>query len=691
MKRVQLARHSGEEGTALVLALLVVLLVGAMLAAVLEYTRTGLLIAPGAANERNSATYAQGAVEGAVNAIRGSTSSGRSGWPCPTYEAPASSEVGVNGHTYRVTCEGQGVPTTNPDGDAQPDFAIQTLGTGGARGINQTGNSELAVIGGIYSNDDIAITAGIGNDTPQMNVYGTVFAEGSCTTSRIISTDDLSCPSFEDTTGIGEDPQWPASVPDQAALEALIAATDADPAPVCDGAVMVFGPGYYSQNPDQLATRYGVDCSVGNQSTVLLFTPGFYYFDYDELWDMEGEKIVGGTRAAGLSAREMGVACDPTQPGVQFVFGGTSRFNVAGDSSDQAQGVELCAPTAAQNELYQAGFRQRISLYGSVSGQAERTTGSSELTAEVTAQAPEAAVVLDRDAVREIDGTSALVTARSGRTTTVTLSDFDVFDTVPEGATVDRITVRYAQAPAPVGLLDAVNLTGVPKSVGLSLVAGGTRYPTAAVGTDLDCPQGCEATVVPDAASAPVWRDLEDLALEVAVQGPNGNNRLGAMQLDGFEVLVEWTAPTLRPLTCPDDEPDCALISSGTNPRIHMHGTVYAPTSRLDLRVHNTGDTVFARGIVVRTLDVDVSASTKQFSAPFQLPGGTPAGRKVLFKAYLDDAVAPVVRACVTYVDAAPLPDGGGAAFPGWSLDVHRWVALRSPADGNSCQGTPDP
>src|SRR5690349_15662872 len=73
-----------DEGTALILALIVVLVVGTLLAAVLDFTRAGLVIAPGERDDRNTSNYIQGAVQGAINAVRGSTEIGRTGVDCPT-------------------------------------------------------------------------------------------------------------------------------------------------------------------------------------------------------------------------------------------------------------------------------------------------------------------------------------------------------------------------------------------------------------------------------------------------------------------------------------------------------------------------------------------------------------------------------------------------------------------------------
>lgn len=686
---------AGDDGTALVLALLVVLLVGATLAAVMDYTRTGLLIAPDAKQVRNETTYAQGAVEGAINAIRGSSTSGRAGWPCPEFVPPVAGTA-VADQSFRVTCEGQAVPTTNPDGSGQPDFAVQTTGSP-SEGIRQTGNHTLTVDGGVYSNGDVEVTGGATN---RMNVFGTLFAEGACTKNRIFSTDALNCPSFEDTTGIGNDPDWPSAVDTSGRLTQVIAAGDADPVPTCTGSVTTFGPGYYGYTPEQLRARYGVSCGAANAPLVMHFTPGFYYFDYDSSWDLSGMKIVGGSAGPGLTARAMGSACLPAQPGVQFVFGGTSRIALSGSSNESApQGLELCGPTTGQNDQYSTGFLQRIAMVGSVEGQADRDTGAGALTADAAAAQPSTSA-LDVGEARVIDDKSALVTAASGKTTTVTLSDLDVFDTVPRGARIERVRVRYSQREAATnsslpGLPVGTILTGTPAAVRLSLTVGGTKYPNTPkkAETTLSCAASCEQTLVPDAGSAPFWRDFGNAGLSWEVDGPQAKNKLGGMWLNGVEVLVDWTAPTLRPLSlpCPGKEPSCALLSSGSNPRVHLHGTVYAPTAHLDLRVHNTGDVVFRRGIVARNLAVDVSASTTQTSAPFQLPGATPAGRKVLFKAYVDGATTPSVRACVTYDDSAPLSSGGEAAFPGWGLDIHRWAALRSPADGDSCAGVPAP
>src|SRR3954453_242464 len=88
-RRVHRITTSRDEGTALILALLVVLIVGTLLAAVMECTTAGLTMVPGQRNDRSTSSYVQGAVQGAINQIRGSSELGREDVAtCPDFTPP---------------------------------------------------------------------------------------------------------------------------------------------------------------------------------------------------------------------------------------------------------------------------------------------------------------------------------------------------------------------------------------------------------------------------------------------------------------------------------------------------------------------------------------------------------------------------------------------------------------------------
>src|SRR4051794_38431135 len=163
-KRLVERTRRDDQGSALVLALIVITVIGIIMAAVLSFAGTGLLAAPQLRDLRNQNHYVAGAVDGAINNIRYQNLAGQVGSDipaCPPFAPPAppASDLGAAGHAYNVTCAGQ-----DSSGSLQPGvprWAVLALGNNAGEGINQSnGNKLLTIDGGIYSHKDITVNGG---------------------------------------------------------------------------------------------------------------------------------------------------------------------------------------------------------------------------------------------------------------------------------------------------------------------------------------------------------------------------------------------------------------------------------------------------------------------------------------------------------------------------------------------------
>lgn len=669
MKTCHRRRTSGQQedaGSALVLAILVVLMVGTGLAIALDYTGVGFALAPTTRDDRNETNYAQGAVEGAIDQIRGSTELGRAGVDCPTYTPPTlpSGLPGVTGHTFTVTCSGQATGFTGSD-DA-PRFAIHALGTAAGEGINQdSGNGELYVNGGIYSSGRI-----VANNTGQasIRVNGTVTAREGCL-GRITSTDPIGMDCDADPSAFDTAPDYDHAFDNDAGLQSVIAAgtlgQGADPMPTCTPAKAEFEPGYYSMTPAQLLARVLPTCN----ENVFHFKPGRYYFDYPGVWDLGGKVVIGGTYVSST----LGGACswddsDP-QPGVQFVFGGTSAIYTR-SSSGNASGIELCGP---QKGHTLPGNPQRIALYalsartqdGLASAAPASSPSSIDYSTGPTSSGNRAFV--DPANARIIDSLSVARTPVSfGANDSSSLEYGPLGSAVVKGATITAAEIEIAHQ--------------LGSRADASLTLSWPDRPSASVPiTSTNCPSSrCNILELLEDRDV-AWRSLSEMSLTYTVKARNkANAATAATVVDGIRIHITSRSPGLRATECVT--PGCLLLESENNPNVFIHGTVYAPTAALDVWIHNSGETVFDRGVIVRTITINMNSSSKQESSPFQLPSGTPDGRRVLFIGRVDGVEK--VRACVRYVDKAPpaLPSGAASAYAGWSLSVERWLVLRGPS-----------
>ena len=664
-RRLQQAQ-ADDGGSALILALLVVLMVGSMLGFVLDATGNGLTLAPNQRDARNESNYLQGAVAGAVNQIRDSSEAGRTDTSCPDFVPPVPSGVtGVTGHTFRVQCTGL-AETSGGSVDA-PRFAIQALAQSSSEGIRQVaGNSQLYIDGGIYSTGVLGVSGGgSGNN---MRVNGTATAEGACLGGSLVTTTDFKGPLCNAAhSAAGNDPAY-AGLTSLTSLIGSISSLDtgADPVPTCVSGIVTFSPGYYATRPDLLASRLASSCS----SAVYHFLPGQYYMDWESpnnLWDISN-KVVGGTFVSGWSG-SLGGACDPTAPGVQWAMGGDSRIHTSSSSGPNASGLELCGPSASEAASF-PGSPQRIAMYGMSSNNALPTPPTAQ-TVTLAAQSapvsnPSTAFLLPALA-RTLDGASDTALALAEKSvTTLTYGGFDSTPSIPKGSSVSSIVLRIKE---------------VPTKGAATVTISSPRLATPITAALADpCPAtGCSVTLTGLLGNDDPWRALRGLSVVYTYTADpdpkKGPPDVHTAAVDGIGVDVTYTAPALRALTCTTG---CLFFQSNNNPNVFFHGTVYTPSSLWSVRIHNSGETIFDRGVIVRDIAIDMNSSSKQTSSPFQLPSATPLGRYVLFRGSVDGTSNVKVIACVHYVDRAPLPTGGTSAYAGWSLSVPEWLVLRN-------------
>jgi hypothetical protein len=93
--------------------------------------------------------------------------------------------------------------------------------------------------------------------------------------------------------------------------------------------VATIGAGTYTLA--QLTTAIGACTTVWLQ-------PGVFYFNFGAtVWSPNGLKIIGGTPTGALPAAPFPGGCNPSAPGTQLVFGGTSQMALTGGST-----LDLC-------------------------------------------------------------------------------------------------------------------------------------------------------------------------------------------------------------------------------------------------------------------------------------------------------------------------------------------------------------
>ena len=744
------SRSRDDTGSVLVLVLVIVIGVMLFMTAVLSFADSGLKTSVGYRTHRNVTYYSDGAMDGAINALRGSPSEGSVGQPCPQFQPPANADAtwtfasqnqGAPGHTYTVTCQPMAGSGNIPSN--QPQYAILTLGANAGEGFQVSGNHTLQVDGSVYSNGDM--TYDTSNNTGTL-VNGDLTTVGSCPTikgAQILSVrgkqtcnagptakltsaltngtsyTTLSVTSLPTAVATGDtivirptvltggtttqtvtasgaaaagatsipvtsfkannsyavgtlildpgDPNYSPEVDLTQPTSTQLAAVD--PKVTCGSgspALVVFSPGLYTEVPTAPS-----GCSSPSNN-VWWFTPGIYYLDFQAPsggnWTPPSNvEVVGGTLANGWSAATPAStvapavgnpnACvepntTPSFPGVQVIMGGASTITLTPTNA-----MELCSDTSTT--------AQEIALYALKSG--SRTEVPNLV---LTPSNASSSTFLPNDS---LPGVAALT---PGGAATLTASGYGTIDS---GSLVKSVQVQitHGESSSNVALTGTISLGGTTFNLPTSNGASTTKLANCS-------PTGCTQTidVTSDLPADFPYRALDGSGSPVSVtyKATLPNNKPAATDtLTSINLLIDYVKPGFE-ATCAASS--CSLLSNnpqGSSQNMFFHGTVYAPTSALAITVQNGGTTIFDRGVIVETLSVDVSASSKQTTSPFSLPQAT-TSRSVLFTETVDGSATPVLRAVATYQDYAPDPtaNSGKIAIPGYVVTVSNWSVLRS-------------
>jgi hypothetical protein len=662
------SRYQQEDGVSLIMVLVFIMVFSLVIGAILDFALTGFKTSEAISDVRDQQHAIDGAVDGAINAIRRSNSAGFTGSTtgCPTFEYDAPS--GSSDPDVTVKCTAVGTLTGSAN-ETVPEYAVLVLGTTGSDGFTRSGSASktLTIDGGLFSNRTIG--SGSGN----IAVFGDALAVSTCSPlngsgvpTGISGTGSVKC--ALGNSYLEADPGYAPQIANTSTLTV-------DPTPSCQSSqsIIKFDPGLYSEDPANLIPG---TCS----GKVWWFSPGTYYFNFNStgLWTIPGSgvnaiKIVGGKLKAGWSASTLASAitfpdaCDPgteaaPETGVQFIFGGDTVISTSGPNGK----IELCAGQSGVTD------KQRIAVYGlggvgnTHTRTQQGTSGSPKVMKATTAASTSTPPFLLPDNAKSIDSLNSTAVLGKNQTATLKLTNFSTAGLSGfEGAKILSAKLR------------------VNHTFGSRITTRRVTVKTSATNTDVynNPASGTAFDILSNLETSYRWRQIRDI--EVTYDAiHNSNNGSGAAadtaNLDGIVLEITYLAAGFQSHACSGT---CDLLTVGGNGFAVFHGTFYTPTASLNVKVHNgqpgDGEVAFERGLIARSVVADTINSSKQTSAPFQLPGLTNR-RVVLFEAYLNSDGNPGtspgasdlrLRAKVQFDDS----DG----LPGRNVKVLDWAVIR--------------
>ena len=641
-ERLRLVRSSGDEGSVLAIALAFLMVFGVYVGVVLQFSATGLRTMVTVRDVATGAYAGGGALDGAINAMRSAPTSGLApAAALPCFTLPIN-ELG-NPRPITVTCPpraNSGAPLGGTP--SQPGCAVTALSATASEGISVTSGKTI-LQGGAQVNKRLTVPTGATLDSHnypveagQCSVTGTGKVLDSCIAGGAVA-----------------DPNYPEPNATAAVLRTTL--------PACGPATLSLQPGIYRSTA---ALQAVLDC---NDTTIVLDT-GTYFFDFNAAGSHEvvftgaarNSVLVGGART--------GTTCDKTSPGVDLAFGGDSRLRVTSGK------VDLCALVPVADST-----AQHIVLRGLKAATNFSTT-------------------------RTAIGTSAI--SMAGGTAWITPNNGAVPNTPPVTTTATIAgagspAVLRVALPAAVVPVDAVKIFAtitVKESVNADAAGLATTETTATLlsvaGPALSAPLPLTTCTSPATPCANIVRDdtttgppigpftVADLNgatrahVDVTLSKPGAGNAKGAV--DGVTVDLTYELP-IRPVcrlvsattgcSAPWAAPTTpVLIATGayaTTP-LALHGTVYAPTARIDLAMTGVTETVVDRGIVVRHLVLSMTPAVSPV-AMISVPDLGRLFRRVLMIAK-DSAGTQLARADVRFADAAGTANGDIPTVLEWSV-----------------------
>jgi len=676
-RRIRRVRRTGERGALLIIAIVIITVVALVTGFVLTQG-DGSLRATVALRDVARASYAaDGAAQVAINNLRTGYNTG-SGEPDPWYYI---NEIGTGCFGYdgsgaattpkdtlvldgvvpkqgsdtqsvmsaAVTCtpedatgaQGSAVPISNGN---KPGNAILTLGTSGAENgftfkTNGSGGA-FRVRGGVWSNSNIVRDQ---NGTLESTTY--IRANTGCSPVAAMSAPIVNC-----SASTVADPNYQSDL-DIAGTG--IPALQTPPASCPSGGTVTLSPGYYDD-----ATLLNALTDTNTTCTIFM-DPGTYYFDfhnnsadtlYDtdiapssagDVWTIGSRKtLVAGTRDNSdttVPGRCISPIEDVNANGVQLIFGGDSRMNIAASGQDTA--VEICGSYHAN--------RPPIAIYGQKAGTTPTATtlsGGTSLRASgtvttnaggvgtFTPAAPISSAVVQDTGNGQVTWTRDFTNPNNFQTGTITMTGFAPSSAIAKGAVLTgaRLVVRHQEGSTTTAA-NASQITLQPTGSSTTLTST-LPLRTTAITNDTQ-----------DLSTAAGWGTVQKYVhdngftggtVQFKTQLPKSASAATTVQaiLDSVQLELTYYVPTLRGQTTSAITGNTVATvggspvvqASGNSTTLYIQGTTYTPLSKIDLSLNNIDESVFRFGVIARSLVVFETGSFDYPGAVIELPDNSP-------------------------------------------------------------------
>lgn len=557
--------HDRERGSALVMAIIFVTVVGLAVTMGLGYSAVSLRASTRHYEPARDRLYAaDAAMKAAVQSVIANPVNGRSNadGSCE----PTQSFGSVEGESVSVVVCPQGATSLTPKAGASA-WGLYALATGTEKGLVVSGKGGLQIFGNTYANSAIDVS----NESRLDVDGGTVKALGGCTGSIVV--DGVAITGCTVASAPATDPGYLPG----------ITAPPAAGSGSCDSKskIATLTAGTWTQST--------FDAAIGACDVVLLQSGVHYLENID--WQIKYRVIAGDLAVAtsAIATTAAGAACKQGVNGATLILGGTTTLTLSGSTAT----LEVCGKSITQS----SGKAVELPLYGPTAD-----IGGGGGTSSMTATGESNSNDWDNtsDAV-SVDGKSAKHKLGKKDTSDVlTLTGYGKDTTIP--STVTKLTADvtgYATATTNFSVVVRTN-TGdskKDKDVCTTDTAGtfGSKLGTTTINLT------CTTALVPGSRGLSVRL--------VASTNDSGGDRYA--YVDGVVLKYGTAGPKILAQSgCVVTPGGCAVLETkGNSNAIFLDGEVYLPKAKIKAQIPNLSTTFSTLGLVVRVLDVQVPAS----------------------------------------------------------------------------------
>ncbi|WBQ07095.1 hypothetical protein [Kribbella sp. CA-293567] len=588
-------RRRGEDGSSLLMVLVVITVVALALAALLTRADSAQQVTKALRDEAAASYTADGAMQAAINNLRNSSYNGEPGQRCFGLSDTLSLLAFDGLSPVAVKCQPEPkqviVQCTSSADCNRPEHAILALSTDpgeAAISVSQPADSTFRVRGKVFSNSSIDVSGGT------LSATGALSARGLCSGEVLAPL-----------CGLGGTPQLD---PGYAPTVTTVPVHRSVPACTTPNSVVTFIPGYYD---DAAALSAMMSGSSPCRNSTWWFKPGTYYFDFhnttnpllsgSNIWTMKDGTLVAGTpvspagtvvAAPAVPAIIPGACASPlsgSTAGVQFIFGGSSRLAI------EAGKAEVCGSYSAS--------KPPVAIYG-------LTSGSETISSDVLR--PTAVSLLSKFGLSATPGRLGAVDdqAASWKSTAandsagLTLSGYNQAGALPVGSVLESAELKITHRHSDPLTSDRFDLSvdvgpGAPLTASVTGRPGGPAYGVTTIPLDASRTGSLARAVYGGTFTGAT------ISLTAGLTAKDDTEDIDAIRLE-----LSYREPSLRKgsgcvVEGPYPAAGCALISGN----VVVDGTVYAPEAALDLTVTGGNRPIVEAGLVIRALRVSITGS----------------------------------------------------------------------------------